>query len=79
MGVLMTFLGVMVIPVLPHLQLDVVLTQEELRDEATREATLQMLKKAGGNQWLFWTVPGLILVAVGAVGRLALRTNSSRS
>lgn len=66
--------GLILIPVMPHFQLDVVLTQEELKDETLRETTLAMLKKASGNQWVIWTLGGAAQLAIGVVGLMANRT-----
>jgi hypothetical protein len=54
--------------VLPHFQLDAVLTQEELADEVTKQEALAILQCAAGNQWVFWTVSGLIVALTSAVG-----------
>ena len=71
LGLFFLFLGLCVIPVLPWTQLDAVLTQEELTDEALRKSTLEMLKRASGNQWLFWALGGAAQVAIGVSGLLA--------
>ena len=56
----------------PYFQLDVVLTPEELQDDATRERTLEELKRNDRRRdWLYWVVVGLSLVAVGGVGLFA--------
>jgi len=68
LGLVFIFFGVVIIPILPHFQLDVVLTQEELADEARLTSTLAMLKKASGNQWLFWVVGGVVQIVIGGVG-----------
>jgi hypothetical protein len=64
-------LGVVVIPTLPYFQLDAVLSPEELADPQVQDATLSLLKKAGGNQWLMWSVAGVMLCIIGGIGMLA--------
>lgn len=58
LGLLFIGFGLIVLPILPAAQLDVVLTPAQLRDDALREQTLAMLQKAGGNQWLLWVTAG---------------------
>ncbi len=67
-GVLFMLVGLIVVPILPYAQLDAVLTRSELADPAKRADTLALLKKASGNQWLLWTVGGLAVTAVSAIG-----------
>ena len=69
------FFGVVFFPVLPHFQLDVVLTQDQLKDDALRESTLETLDKASGNQSLFWIVGGIAQIVIGAIG---LKTTPTR-
>ena len=73
-GVNISLTGLFVFPSLPYFQLDVVLSPEELADDATREATLALLKHpSNGNQWALWTVAGLLVVAFSALGLYAER------
>jgi hypothetical protein len=53
-GIGFLFVGLVVVPVLHYFQLDAVLTRRELADRQKHHATLVMLKRAAGNQWLFW-------------------------
>jgi hypothetical protein len=56
----------------PDFQLDVVLTPEELRDDALRERTLAELKRNNHRRdWPYWAVAGAILTAVGSIGLFA--------
>ncbi len=71
LGLAFLFFGIILIPVLPHFQLDVVLTQEQLKDDTLRESTLAMLKKASGIQWLIWTIGGAAQLTIGVIGLLA--------
>jgi hypothetical protein len=61
-------IGVCVVPVLPYFQLDAVLDDDELADAAKKAATLEILKRASGNQWVFWTVGGGAVAAISALG-----------
>jgi hypothetical protein len=72
LGVGFIAVGTLVIPVLPYIQLDVVLSLKELADSQIHDATLSMLKKAGRNQWLMWSLAGAILCVIGGIG---LRTS----
>jgi hypothetical protein len=67
-GIGFLFVGLVVVPLLPHLQLDAVLTPWELADRQKRDATLVMLKRAAGNQWLFWAAGGLVVTVTSVVG-----------
>ncbi|MCG8583362.1 MAG: hypothetical protein MI757_01450 [Pirellulales bacterium] len=73
LGLAFVVIGILVITRLPIFQLDVVLSPEELKDDALRESTMAILKKASGNQWLFWTIGGAANVLVGTIGLLANR------
>jgi hypothetical protein len=72
-GVGLMLVGLVVVPLSPHFQLDAVLTPAELADEVKREATLGVLKRASGNQWLLWTGAGGVVVFFSAVGLRAAR------
>lgn len=65
----------------PHFQLDVVLTPEELQDDALRERTLEELKRNNRRRdWPFWLLVGVALVSVGGLGLFATLSNvQSRS
>lgn len=71
-GMAWVAIGVMVVPLRHHIQLDVVLTPEELADARIKEKTLEMLKRTGGNEWVIWTVAGAGLMAVSGVGLVAV-------
>lgn len=73
LGILWTAIGLLVIPALPYVQLDAVLTMEELRDSAKREATLKLLQKAQGNESPFWTAAGLLVAGISVTGLKAAR------
>ena len=70
-GLWQVFVGLVIVPVLPHFQLDRVLNENELADDATRERTLAILKRAAGNQWFFWAAPGAIVSIISALGLCA--------
>ena len=71
-------IGMFVIPVLPHFQLDRVLTPAELADESKSAATLALLERAMGNTWLFWSLGGLIMIAMSAVGLWGMSKSTDR-
>ncbi len=68
------FFGSLIVPILPHFQLDAVLTPEELADTRTRDAVLALLRKANGNQWLFWTGAGAVATCASLVGLWTIRS-----
>lgn len=72
-GMCLMLIGVVLVPTLPHFQLDSVLTAEQLADAPTRDATLALLKRANGNLWLLWFAAGLITTSCAVVGLLASR------
>jgi hypothetical protein len=69
-GGLFLLIGLIVVPARPHFQLDVVLTQEELADKTTRDATLSLLKRLNesSNEWRLWTLGGLLVTLTSAIG-----------
>src|SRR5262245_38204303 len=67
-GLWQVLVAVAIVPVLPLFQLDAVLTPDELHDAAIKEKTYDLLRRASGNQWLFWLVPGLIVSTASATG-----------
>jgi hypothetical protein len=73
LGAFCLVIGVVLVPVLPHFQLDAVLTPREMADARTREATLALLRRASGNMWLFWAAVGLVGITVSAVGLRAAK------
>jgi hypothetical protein len=75
-GLSFVFNGLIIIPARPNFQLDAVLTPAELADATQRNATLAMLKRAAGNDWLFWTGSGILIVAFAAVGLWAIRVET---
>jgi hypothetical protein len=62
--------GLFVLPMKVHFQLDVILSPEELRDEKTRVRTLEILEKAsqGGKEGFFVAIPAAVMVVVGLIG-----------
>jgi hypothetical protein len=79
LGVGLLVMGLIIVPVLPHFQLDVVLTPAELADTQKREATLRMLRMATGNQWLFWTGAGLVASCASSIGLRAMRIETIKT
>jgi hypothetical protein len=74
LGASFVAVGLLLMPVLPYFQLDAVLSPEDLANPQVHDATLAMLRKAGGNQWLLWTLAGAMLCVVGGIGlRASLR------
>jgi hypothetical protein len=71
-GLLLLVVGIFVMPHMPYFQLDRVLTPTELADDNKRTATLELLIKAGGNQWLLWTIAGTTTVVLSVLGLLSL-------
>lgn len=68
LGIAWVAFGLLIVPILPWVQLDRVLTPDELADPQKKEATLALLKHARGNVWLFWTGAGVCLIVVSAIG-----------
>lgn len=71
-GVGFVAIGLVVIPVLPYFQLERVLSPAELADKSKSAATLALLERAAGNTWLFWSLGGLFVIVLSAVGLWAM-------
>ena len=71
-------LGFTIVRVLPYAQLDSALTPEELSDKAIHDKTLALLKRASGNQWLFWVVGGLVVTAASILGLWAVQSDPEK-
>lgn len=69
-------IGLFAIPMLPYFQLDAVLTPADLADQSKKEATLAVLKRAGGNAWIFWSGGGLLVVCFSILGLWASLGNT---
>ena len=67
-GICLVAMGTLVVPALPYSQLDVVLTASDRADEAKRTAALEMLQRANGNTWIFWTVAGAAVIILSGIG-----------
>ena len=67
-GLCLVAVGTLIVPAMPYIQLDAVLAAEERADEAKRSAALEMIKRANGNSWLYWTVAGIVVIALSSVG-----------
>jgi hypothetical protein len=63
--------AVLLVPVIPHFQLDAVLTPQQLADPQTRQTTLALLKQASGNVWLLWFGAGLAVTVSAGIGLVA--------
>ena len=64
-------LGFIIVPIRASFQLDAVLTPQEWADDAIRESTFALLKKASGNEWSLWVIGGGIQFLIGIVGLCA--------
>lgn len=71
LGTLILAVGALVEPALPYVQLDRVLSPEDLKDQSMKAATLALLQKARGNGWLFWSGAGFLIVSLSIVGLIA--------
>jgi hypothetical protein len=67
-GIGFLLMGLFVVPLMPHFQLDVVLSPSELADPQRRSQTLALFKAASGNQWLFWSLGGLVIILASGSG-----------
>jgi hypothetical protein len=67
-GVAFVALGLTVIPLMPYFQLDAVLLPADRNDPNCRAETLAVLNRAAGNQWLFWTGGGLLVIVKSGIG-----------
>lgn len=63
----MAFWG-MIIRIRPHMLLDVVLTQEELRDHEKRDATLDLLERAHGYDSELSLFFALVIASISLLG-----------
>jgi len=81
LGGLQMAIGLLVDPsVKVHIQLDTVLSPDELKDAATKEKTLEMLRRvAKGEERKAYVimVAGLLVFVASAVGLVALETSRS--
>ena len=73
LGTALLLMGLLIEPLLPLHQVDVVLTPQQLADDRVRRETQEMLAKARGNIPFAWLAAGLIAVVSGATGLIALR------
>jgi hypothetical protein len=73
-GIGFLLIGMFTVPYLPYFQLDAVLNKVELADEEKKLATLTLLKRANGNAWLIWSVAGLLVSGLSAIGLWSSRT-----
>ncbi|MBA3314167.1 MAG: hypothetical protein M3552_14490 [Planctomycetota bacterium] len=70
-GFFLMLMGVVIEPLLPLHQVDVVLTREQLADEEIRHHTQEMLQRARGNIPFAWLAAGLAAEASGWIGHEA--------
>ena len=67
-GLLILAWGLLVVPILPYVQLDVVLTPEQLRDQALKQQTLTMLQQIERHDMIWAAAAGLFVVVTSAIG-----------
>ena len=77
-GIGFMLVAVLLVPALPHFQLDAVLTPQQLADIPTRDTTLALLQKANGNAWLLWFVAGLAVASCAGTGLAACCVRSAK-
>ncbi len=77
-GLVLLLFGLFVVPVSPQFQLDAVLSKAEFADQGKRQATLELLKRASGNQWLLWSVTGALVSSLSAIGLWNCRRMSDK-
>ncbi len=68
-GVGMLGMGLLLVPAIPYVLLDVVLTPDELRNEAVVDRTLWMLGKTVPLHMTAWILAGTCLIGTSIVGR----------
>jgi hypothetical protein len=73
-GLCQVFVALAIVPVRPVFQLDAVLSPDELKDQAIKDKTREMLERAAGNEWLFWLAPGLLISSASLAGLYVTRT-----
>ena len=71
-GVALLLMGLVIDPILPYVQLDRVLSPDELADPQARDQALELLRKARGHVWVLWTVAGVVAITAGFTGLAAL-------
>jgi hypothetical protein len=64
----------LLVEVRPYILLDVVLTPEELRDERTHDATLELMQKATSYDSTCWLTLGAIVAGLAIVGLFLSKT-----
>lgn len=78
LGLWLAFIGLGV-SVRPHLALDVVLTQEELKDHTKKDATLALLQKGAGNDSAMMFVTGIVLSSTSLLGVKLLKRHQKNT
>ncbi len=76
LGLLLIIYGLLIVPVIPHVQLDAVLTPEEFADDSRRESVLNLLRRANKNAWVDWVAIGLLILFLSVLGLSAALTKA---
>lgn len=63
----MIFWGVFVVPVLPYVLLDVVLTPEQLKDASRCDETLALLQAPNSYHFAGWIAGGVVVTVTSAL------------
>lgn len=74
-GLAMLLCGLIFVPMMPYVLLDVVLTPAELADTEKHDATLEMLKVALRHETVLWSIGGVIVSSLSAIGLIASKIN----
>lgn len=67
-GILVVVIGAILIPNMPHFQLDAVLDHSELQNETTKANTLRILERATGNSSILTTALGTFIFVLSLLG-----------
>lgn len=67
-GAALICFGLFALPARPYFQLDALLTNAELNDDETRQATLSMLKQTNNSDAIFWSLAGMVVSTLSAYG-----------
>lgn len=67
-GAALICFGLFALPARPYFQLDALLTNAELNDDDTRQATLALLKQSNNSDAILWSLAGVVVSALSAYG-----------
>jgi hypothetical protein len=76
-GLWMFAIGLFIVPLLPHIQMDAVLSPAELQDDAKFEYTLSLLQREVPFYMAAWMLMGAFVIGTSLVGHRLCRPPSN--